>query len=128
MAKKNKFYQEPEEDEMFDEQSFLEEAEEPTEELVQLEVVAEEPVVVAEEAPKSESSKKNQNGTKAIVTSIRAFVFCDPDIFSRAIDAVMRGNQLNVIEVLDEEWLHVEVRKVNGPIEGFIQTKRVKLV
>lgn len=101
--------------------------EEPVEEAV-VEVVEE----VVEE-PKPEPKKTNQNGSKAIVTSHRAWVFTEADVFSKPAGGVVRGNQLLIqdgpITVGKRLFYFVEVRKPdNASFKGYVESTKIKVV
>lgn len=114
--------------------------EEPTEELVLAEESVEEPVVeeapaeVVEEVEEVKPAPKQsiQNG-RAIVTSLRSWVYPQTDIFSNPVTAVARGNQLIVkSEVLvsedNKKWLRVEIPRSGENLKGFIEFIRVKVL
>lgn len=98
------------------------------------ELIDEEEEEEPEPEPEPEPVAKNQNGRKCVVTSLTAFVYPDTDVFTKPVAGVSRGNMLmlNDEEVLvvdeEDEWLNVQVPTVDGPIDGFIQKVRVKVL
>jgi len=138
MARKRKndgWFGEEADGESFDESELepvAEFAEEDMEEFGELfDEVEVEPEVEIEPEPAAKQSTQNGIG-RLKVTSLRAWVYPEPDIFTEPVGGVARGNLIVLLDanpLIDadgkRQWYEVEIRRVEGPIHGYIETTRV---
>ena len=103
------------------------------EQLLPVEEVVEEVMVEPEPEPKPVVEVKVQNGSKAVVTSNRAWVFTEADVFSKPTGGVVKGNLLNILEGPIQSgkviFYKVEVRRPhNASFTGFVLSTKLKVV
>jgi len=68
--------------------------------------------------------KVTNNSFRVKVTSVRAIVFEEPDVLSKKVSALAKGNLANV--TFDGgDWYQVEIPRSAGNITGFLKTSKV---
>lgn len=84
--------------------------------------------VFVKEVLEAKPAKKAAKKQKLVVTSMRAHMFSEPNVHSRGVGAVVRGNMLVNAERLDEQWFYAEIPVVGGSVAGFIEATRVTVM
>jgi len=84
--------------------------------------------VVVEEEPKAKRQNGRKSSNKASrvkVVVVRAFVFNEPNTDFGYVGAVSRGNLLQLLDKIDDNWWHVRIPRGENSPEGFIQSNKV---